>query len=64
MDEALRLHHSLNNGDEFRIFLKNRLKRFEDFFHGLVKLGLFRVSGYDFCIDCITGAHWHTFSHL
>ena len=64
MDEALWLDNPFNNGDVLWIFLKNRFKRFKDFLHSLVKFGLFRVSCYDFGIDCVTGAHWHTFSHL
>ena len=35
----------------------------EHFFHRLVEFRLFRVTGYDFGVNCITGAHRHTFYH-
>ena len=63
VDEALGFDNTLHDGDVRWIGLKNRLKRFQNFLHRLVKLRLVGVTGYDFCINCITGAHRHTFSH-
>ena len=63
MDEALRLDHALNNGNVLWIRLKHGLERFKHFFHRLVEFRLVGVTGYDFCINCVTGAHRHTFSH-
>ena len=63
MNESLGFHNTLHNGDVFGVGFEHGLKRFEDFLHRLVKFSLFGVSGYNFCIDCVTGAHRHTFSH-
>ena len=63
MDEALGLDHALNDRNVLWICLEDRLKGFKNFFHRLVEFGLVGVTGYDFCINCVTGAHRHTFSH-
>ena len=63
MNQTFWFNHALNDGDILRILFENRLKGFKHFFHRLVKLGLVGVSGYNFCINCVTGAHRHTFSH-
>ena len=63
MEKAFGLNHTLDNRDVLRIGLENGLERLEHFLHRLVEFRLVGVTGYDFCINCVTGAHRHTFSH-
>ena len=63
VNEAFRFHDALHDGDVLGVGLKHGLERFKDLLYRLMKFRLVWVTGYDFCIDCITGAHRHTFYH-
>ena len=63
VNQTLWLNHPFNDGDVLWIFFQYRFQRFQHFFHRLVEFRLFRVTGYDFGVNCITGAHRHTFLH-